>query len=213
MDLIERRTDFSWQTADPFDTQSTEYTEVPTVPGLYVWMRRRQPGPFPEQSDEVLFVGSSKNLRRRLHSFSSGTAVADTTLQRLFDLVIAPAVTPERLQAVVTARRAMPITQMWVRDHVVFRYAPLARISDNFAIVHTGGFFDLSSDEKPPQGANARLKWAEETAIQLLGPTFNSNERWWAKGPTWHEDHDITLPITPRFAGEITQRADGSHRP
>jgi hypothetical protein len=193
------RTQIHWAFADPFETQSKEWAPVPSEPGGFVWMRRREPGSGPEIGQDVLFTGSTRNLRRRLHDFSSGRTASDVTLQRLFEVVIAPALRPEVLQQIVVSRRSLPIARMWVRDHVVFAFASAYQ----FVPEEIGAslFDPTGSPTDHPVGSTPSLG-SVLTGIssglkERLQPWLNNNPAWTALGDTWHEDHDITLPILP----------------
>lgn len=191
--LLQNKTQIYWQFADPFDTQTKDCKVVPKEPGAFLWMRRREPGPYAARTDDVLFVGTSRNLRSRLYSLSSITAGPDTTLQRVFDVIIAPAVRADLLKQIIVERKSLPIAQMWIRDHVVFGFAPLQAFLP---------YFDPESFEfnpiGPPPNPTAALTHIAHTLVNILQPWLNTNPTWTALGDTSHEDHDITLPITPR---------------
>ncbi|MCB0977473.1 MAG: hypothetical protein KDB02_08440 [Acidimicrobiales bacterium] len=187
-DELRSLTHLPWRFADPFETQSKDFHAVPKEPGAFLWMRRLEPGPSAEISRDVLLAGSTRNLRRRLYEFSSGRTANDVTLQRLFEVVIAPALRAEVLQDLVVNRRSLPIAQMWVRDHVVFAFAPLSDFSPEL--------HDLEHFGRPPDTATVLADLAYGL-VALLQPWFNTTPAWTALGDTWHECHDITLPILP----------------
>ena len=169
-----------WQIADPSDTQDEDHSAVPRVPGHYLWLRRNPgerlhvgagnlwKGPAEQM---VLYVGRTKDLRDRLHRYSSiHYKREDPVLHALFDRVVAPKLSDKDLRLIVCGRLAPTLAQMWIRDHVVFGWMPW---------------------EGP--GLHGR-----ESALRVaLRPVFNSDGRWTRYEQTWHELHDLTLPIEP----------------
>lgn len=192
-DWLSHATGLRWRIVDPFETQSKDFAGVPSVEGAYMWLRSEEP-PFGSATRDVLLTGVSRNLRRRLYQLSrSDEATAtDSVVQRVFDVVVAPAVRPEVLQDLVRERRSSGIARMWIRDHVMFAFAELPEPSTNRepdeGLIH----FD---DWTP--GPAKSLGDLESVMIGTFLPWFNTNPRWNAVGETWHEHHDITLPIRP----------------
>jgi hypothetical protein len=97
------------------------------------------------------------------------------------------------LKQIIVERRSLPIAQMWIRDHIIFAFAPLQAFLPNF---------DSESFEfdpiGPPPNAGAALTRIEHTLVEILQPWLNTSPTWAKLGGTCHEDHDITMPITPR---------------
>lgn len=162
-----------WRLADPFETQERTCTIVPSERGLYLWLRRSEPGFVPGATDDVLYVGRSKNLRARLHQYSSSDYTKeDAVLRSVFDRIIAPELDPLRLQSVVVDRLAPGLAQMWVRDHVVFAWTTW----------HEDG-----------------IGTAENRLRADLRPWFNSVKSSWTRYESpEHHHHDLTIPIEPR---------------
>lgn len=161
-----------WQYADPFETQYPYFAEVIDGPGLYLWLRRAKPGPYPEATDDVLYVGQSTNVQNRLLRYSSVSYTReDPVIHAVFDHQIAPRLSPERVKELVICRRSTGIATMWIRDHVVFAWAPW-----------------------PGPG-----RIAQENFLRgVLLPWFNSKgNNWTGYASTEHSDHDFTLPLTP----------------
>ena len=178
----------TWGLADPLETQNGSDVRVPAGPALYLWLRRETPGPFSAATQDVLFVGKSKNLRRRLRQLTSGVARADVALQAVFDFQIAPRLDGERLKQVVVDRRALPLAQMWIRDHVMFAWLSWSdersRTSDEILCVD--GI----------RGA-VSMRDAERMLVSELRPLLAVQEVWAQHGTTEHQDHDLTLPLIP----------------
>lgn len=167
---------FDWTLADPFDTQDKAHDGLPSEPGLYLWLQRSEPGPDTRPTRRVLYAGKSKNLRARLHGYSATKyAREDPVLRALFDRVLAPRLSDRDLRMVIEGRLAPGLTQMWIRDHVYFAWTTL------------------------PYEETAR---AELRVINECSPTFNpTGGGWTSYETTWHELHDLTLPITPARLG------------
>lgn len=164
--------DTRWELANPTDTQLPGCTHVPSVPGLYLWLRNDSPGPGMAPTTDVLYVGQTKDLAGRLHRYSTTTYTReDPVLHSLFDRVIAPNLPARAVKDIVVNRAGPLVAQMWIRDHVVFawtRWDGPGRI-------------------------------AEENRLRaVLAPWFNSSKDWTRYGSTSHEVHDITLPLAPR---------------
>jgi len=161
-----------WVLADPFDTQERDFTDVPDEAGLYLWLRRATPGMNPGATDDVLYVGKSKNLRDRLHRYSAiKYSREEPVLRALFDRVIAPRLECEQLRQVIVERTAPGLAQMWVRDHVVFGWT---------------------------RWDESNLSTTENQLRSELRPWFNGIEKKWTRyNSTGHEHHDLTLPILP----------------
>ena len=163
---------FAWTLADPYDTQAVDDLQVPPSRGIYLWLRRARPGMGPGATEDVLYVGRSKNLRERLHLYSAVTyKKEEPVLRAVFDRVIAPHLGPEQLKRAVVDRTAPGLAQMWVRDHVVFAWM----------------LWDQSG-----------IGSLENQLRGTLRPWFNGIDKQWTKyETTCHEDHDLTLPILP----------------
>jgi hypothetical protein len=162
----------TWRLADPFLTQEPTFDGVPATSGLYLWLKRDRPGPDGRATDCVLYAGRSSDLRRRLRGYSSlRYRREDPVLRALFDRIIAPRLSDGDLRAVVEQRRVPGLTQMWVRDQVVFAWLPAEK---------------------------AGLSALEKRVIADLRPQFNPIGAGWTRYEgTEHHDHDLTLPIVP----------------
>lgn len=192
-DWLSHATGLRWRIVDPFETQSKDFAGVPSAEGAYMWLRSEEP-PFGSATRDVLLTGVSRNLRRRLYQLSrSDEATAtDSVVQRVFDVVVAPAVRPDVLQDLVRERRSSGIARMWIRDHVVFAFAELpatttSRESDEDQLLFDDSF----------AGAVTSLVDLESNLIGTFLPWLNTSPKWNSVGETWHEHHDITLPIRP----------------
>lgn len=173
--MVSPRIDFGgydWTLADPFETQDRDHDSVPDSSGLYLWLQRDEPGPGGRPIRRVLYAGKTGNLRSRLHGYSSiKYGREDPVLRALFDRVIAPGLSDRDLRMVIQGRLAPGVAQMWVRDHVWFAWVVMPR--------------EVTSA-------------AERQLIADCTPLFNPAGAGWARYEmTWHELHDLTLPITP----------------
>lgn len=188
---LHHRTDVPWRLADPFDTQSKAHDAVPASPGAFLWLRRAD-SPHGRATGDVLFVGTSRDLRRRLFQLSSseGATTSDATLQRLFDVVVAPAVAPDVLRDLIIERKSMSIAQMWIRDHTVFAFAEHGSFYEGWEAADGSGV--------GAQTGRATLGQIDTELVRRLRPWFNMDPKWVGVGGTGHWDHEITLPIEPR---------------
>ena len=190
-EFLSAATGLRWHLVDPFETQDKDFAGVPPTQGVYVWLRRDDP-PFGAATRDALFVDVTRNLRRRLFQLSRSdvTAATDGVVQRVFEVVVAPAVQADLLQRLVQERRSSGIARMWIRDHVVFAFA---EHSDAPAEREPDGA-DLDLDDWS-SGAAQSLADLERAVANRLQPWLNRNPKWNSVGETWHEHHDITLPI------------------
>ena len=121
-------TGIPWLFADPFDIDQEGWLG-PGRTGCDPVASAPEGGMHQPRTDDVLFVGTSANLRRRLRGLASGGGRGvDVVLHRLFETVIAPAVRPEVLQHLVVNRMTPAMASMSVRDHVVFAFAQVGRL-------------------------------------------------------------------------------------